>query len=115
AVDDPNPVAAGGSIRLAEADVNVSSGVLADDAAGGPLREWLHKQRTGRPHVTWKFATSIDGRSAAPDGSSQWITSDAARADVHRLRAVADAIVVGTGTVLVDDPALTARLPDGSL
>src|SRR5690606_33098292 len=93
----------------------VSAGVLAADVTGGPLREWLHKQRTGMPHVTWKFATSVDGRSAAADGSSQWITSEAARADVHRRRATADAIIVGTGTVFVDDPALTARLPDGSL
>ena len=115
AVADPNPVAAGGASRLAEAGVRWSAGVLADDVAGGPLREWLHKQRTGLPHVTWKFATSVDGRSAAADGSSQWITSEAARADVHRRRAAADAIVVGTGTVFVDDPALTARLPDGSL
>src|SRR6185312_2202779 len=76
---------------------------------------WLHKQRTGLPHVTWKFATSVDGRSAAADGTSQWITSEAARADVHRRRAAADAIIVGTGTVFADDPALTARLPDGSL
>jgi diaminohydroxyphosphoribosylaminopyrimidine deaminase/5-amino-6-(5-phosphoribosylamino)uracil reductase len=113
-VDDPNPVAAGGSKRLAEAGIRVASGVLADQVAGGPLREWLHKQRTGMPHVTWKFATSIDGRSAASDGSSQWITGEAARADVHRRRAVADAIVVGTGTVLADDPTLTAR-PDGTL
>ena len=115
AVADPNPVAAGGASRLAEAGVHVVAGVLADDVAGGPLREWLHKQRTGLPHVTWKFATSVDGRSAAADGSSQWITSEAARADVHRRRAAADAIVVGTGTVFVDDPKLTARLPDGSL
>jgi diaminohydroxyphosphoribosylaminopyrimidine deaminase/5-amino-6-(5-phosphoribosylamino)uracil reductase len=114
AVDDPNPVAAGGSTRLAEAGVRVVSGVLADEVAGEPLREWLHKQRTGKPHVTWKFATSIDGRSAAPDGSSQWITGEASRADVHRRRAVADAIVVGTGTVLADDPTLTAR-PGGIL
>jgi diaminohydroxyphosphoribosylaminopyrimidine deaminase / 5-amino-6-(5-phosphoribosylamino)uracil reductase len=113
-VDDPNPVAAGGSTRLAAAGVLVASGVLAGEVAGGPLREWLHKQRTGRPHVTWKYAASIDGRSAASDGSSQWITGEAARADVHRRRAVADAIVVGTGTVLTDDPTLTAR-PDGAL
>jgi diaminohydroxyphosphoribosylaminopyrimidine deaminase/5-amino-6-(5-phosphoribosylamino)uracil reductase len=93
----------------------VVDGVLADEVAGGTLREWLHKQRTGMPHVTWKFAASADGRSAAADGSSQWITSDEARADVHRLRAVADAVVVGTGTVFADDPTLTARLPDGSL
>nr|WP_090345638.1 bifunctional diaminohydroxyphosphoribosylaminopyrimidine deaminase/5-amino-6-(5-phosphoribosylamino)uracil reductase RibD [Mycolicibacterium malmesburyense]CRL78134.1 riboflavin biosynthesis protein RibD [Mycolicibacterium malmesburyense] len=115
AVVDPNPIAAGGAARLADAGVTVTAGVLADAVAGGPLREWLHKQRTGSPHVTWKFATSVDGRSAAADGSSQWITSESARADVHRRRAVADAIVVGTGTVFVDDPALTARLPDGTL
>jgi len=65
--------------------------------------------------VTWKYAASIDGRSAAADGSSQWISSPAARMDVHRRRATADAIVVGTGTVLADNPTLTARLPDGSL
>ncbi|MEO8815701.1 MAG: bifunctional diaminohydroxyphosphoribosylaminopyrimidine deaminase/5-amino-6-(5-phosphoribosylamino)uracil reductase RibD [Mycobacterium sp.] len=115
AVDDPNPVAAGGAARLAAAGVEVVSGVHADAVTAGPLREWLHKQRTGLPHVTWKYATSIDGRSAAADGSSQWITSEAARVDVHRRRAAADVIVVGTGTVLVDDPSLTARLPDGSL
>lgn len=113
-VDDPNPVASGGSTRLTAEGLHVTSGLLADEVAGGPLREWLHKQRTGKPHVTWKFATSIDGRSAAADGSSQWITGEAARADVHRRRAVADAIVIGTGTVLADDPTLTAR-PDGVL
>lgn len=115
AVDDPNPVAAGGATRLAAGGVEVVSGVQADAVIAGPLREWLHKQRTGLPHVTWKYATSIDGRSAAADGSSQWITSEAARVDVHRRRAAADVIVVGTGTVFVDDPSLTARLPDGSL
>jgi diaminohydroxyphosphoribosylaminopyrimidine deaminase/5-amino-6-(5-phosphoribosylamino)uracil reductase len=114
AVADPNPVASGGAARLTEVGVAVRGGVLADDVAGGTLREWLHKQRTGRPHVTWKFATSVDGRSAAADGSSQWITSEPARADVHRRRGAADAIVVGTGTIFVDDPTLTARLPDGS-
>ena len=114
-VTDPNAVAAGGATRLSDSGVRVIAGVLSDDVAGGPLREWLHKQRTGLPHVTWKFATSIDGRSAAADGSSQWITSDSARADVHRRRAACDAIVVGTGTVFIDDPKLTARLPDGSL
>lgn len=115
AVADPNPIAAGGAARLAEAGVDVVGGVLAEAVAGGTLREWLHKQRTGLPHVTWKYAASMDGRSAAADGTSQWITSEAARADVHRRRAAAEAIVVGTGTVLVDDPTLTARLPDGSL
>jgi diaminohydroxyphosphoribosylaminopyrimidine deaminase/5-amino-6-(5-phosphoribosylamino)uracil reductase len=95
--------------------VDVEAGVLTNIVAGGPLREWLHKQRTGLPHITWKFATSVDGRSAAADGTSQWITSEAARADVHRRRAAADAIIVGTGTVFVDDPVLTARLPGGAL
>lgn len=115
AVNDPNAEAAGGAARLSASGVKLVAGVLADDVAGGTLREWLHKQRTGTPHVTWKFATSIDGRSAAADGSSQWITSESARADVHRRRAACDAIVVGTGTVFIDDPKLTARLPDGTL
>lgn len=114
-VTDPNEIAAGGAARLSAAGVTVQSGVLADDVARGPLREWLHKQRTGSPHVTWKYASSLDGRSAAADGTSQWISSEASRLDLHRRRAAADAIIVGTGTVLADDPALTARLPDGSL
>lgn len=112
---DPNGIAGGGAGRLSAAGLQVRSGVLAEQVAAGPLREWLHKQRTGLPHVTWKYATSIDGRSAAADGSSQWISSEAARLDLHRRRAIADAILVGTGTVLADDPALTARLADGSL
>jgi diaminohydroxyphosphoribosylaminopyrimidine deaminase/5-amino-6-(5-phosphoribosylamino)uracil reductase len=115
AVTDPNGIAGGGAGRLSAAGVQVRSGVLADRVAGGPLREWLYKQRTGLPHVTWKYASSVDGRSAASDGSSQWISSEASRLDLHRRRAMADAIVVGTGTVLADDPALTARLADGSL
>lgn len=115
AVPDPNAIAGGGAGRLQAAGVQVRSGVLADLVSAGPLREWLHKVRTGLPHVTWKYASSVDGRSAAADGSSQWISSEASRLDLHRRRAIADAIVVGTGTVLADDPALTARLADGSL
>ncbi len=115
AVADPNAIAGGGAGRLQAAGIQVRSGVLADQVAAGPLREWLHKVRTGLPHVTWKYASSVDGRSAAADGSSQWISSEASRMDLHRRRAIADAIIVGTGTVLADDPALTARLPDGSL
>ncbi len=115
ALADPNGIAGGGAGRLQAAGVQVRSGVLAEQVAAGPLREWLYKQRTGLPHVTWKYASSVDGRSAAADGTSQWITSDASRLDLHHRRATADAIVVGTGTVLADDPALTARRADGSL
>ncbi|WP_077041520.1 bifunctional diaminohydroxyphosphoribosylaminopyrimidine deaminase/5-amino-6-(5-phosphoribosylamino)uracil reductase RibD [Rhodococcus sp. MTM3W5.2] len=115
AVDDPHPQAAGGAQTLRSAGVDVLSGFGARDVELGPLRAWLHRQRTGRSHVTWKFAASLDGRSAAADGTSQWITGPEARARVHRERAKLDAIVVGTGTVLADDPWLTARDPDGSL
>ncbi|MFT4135023.1 bifunctional diaminohydroxyphosphoribosylaminopyrimidine deaminase/5-amino-6-(5-phosphoribosylamino)uracil reductase RibD [Microbacterium sp.] len=114
AVDDPNSVASGGAARLRAAGVEVVGGVLAGDAAA-LLDSWLTVQRLGRPHVTVKWAQSLDGRAAAPDGTSRWITGAAARADVHRRRAAADAIVAGIGTVLADDPALTARRDDGTL
>ncbi len=115
AVSDPNPTASGGADFLRANGVEVVGGVGVDEVEQGPLRAWLHRQRTGRAHVTWKTATSLDGRIAAADGSSQWITGEAARAEVHRERAKLDAIVVGTGTVLADNPSLTARNPDGSL
>ncbi|MEJ8277746.1 bifunctional diaminohydroxyphosphoribosylaminopyrimidine deaminase/5-amino-6-(5-phosphoribosylamino)uracil reductase RibD [Pseudonocardia spirodelae] len=115
ALADPNPVAAGGLERLRAAGVEVTLGTLAEEVARGPLRGWLHRQRTGRPHVTWKVATTLDGRVAAADGTSRWITGPGARAQVHDLRRRMDAIVAGTGTVLADDPALTARRPDGTL
>ncbi|MDQ1180327.1 diaminohydroxyphosphoribosylaminopyrimidine deaminase/5-amino-6-(5-phosphoribosylamino)uracil reductase [Rhodococcus sp. SORGH_AS 301] len=115
ALGDPNPVAAGGAETLRGAGVEVRSGVLADLAEAGPMRAWLHRQRTGRPMLTWKYAATLDGRTAAPDGTSRWITGEIARAHVHAERARIDAVVVGTGTVLADDPVLTARLPDGSL
>lgn len=115
AVPDPNPAAAGGARSLADAGVRVRAGLLAEEVAAGPLRSWLHFTRTGRPHVTWKYAASLDGRSAAEDGTSQWISSAESRAQVHQARARADAIVAGTGTVLADDPRLTARTPDGAL
>ncbi|MGN8553569.1 UNVERIFIED_CONTAM: bifunctional diaminohydroxyphosphoribosylaminopyrimidine deaminase/5-amino-6-(5-phosphoribosylamino)uracil reductase RibD [Microbacterium sp. SLM126] len=114
AIDDPNPGSSGGGERLRDAGVDVESGVLADEAHE-LLDSWLTVQRLGRPHVTVKWAQSLDGRAAAADGTSQWITGPAARVDVHRRRARADAIVVGTGTLLADDPALTARTEDGSL
>ncbi|MFD1151455.1 bifunctional diaminohydroxyphosphoribosylaminopyrimidine deaminase/5-amino-6-(5-phosphoribosylamino)uracil reductase RibD, partial [Saccharothrix hoggarensis] len=106
---DPNPKAAGGADVLRAAGVDVASGVLARDVERGPLRAWLHFARTGRPHVTWKYASSLDGRVAAADGTSRWISSPESRAEVHELRAKVDAVLVGTGTVLADDPALTAR------
>ncbi|MFJ8959486.1 bifunctional diaminohydroxyphosphoribosylaminopyrimidine deaminase/5-amino-6-(5-phosphoribosylamino)uracil reductase RibD [Lentzea sp. NPDC102401] len=109
AVSDPNPRAAGGANRLKEAGITVESGLLATEVSHGPLRAWLHYARTGRPHVTWKYAASLDGRIAASDGTSQWISSETSRNEVHEMRAKLDAIIVGTGTVRKDDPALTAR------
>lgn len=114
AVSDPNASAAGGAAWLTAQGVTVEGGVLV--AEGAALnRTWLHRIRTGRPWVTWKLATTLDGRSAAADGTSQWITGPEARADVHEQRARCGAIVVGTGTALTDDPQLTARRPDGTL
>lgn len=115
AVSDPNPKASGGADFLRAAGLDVSSGLCEVEVSQGPLRAWLHRQRTGRCHVTWKTALSLDGRIAAADGSSRWITGDLARAEVHRERAKLDAIIVGTGTVIADDPWLTARNSDGSL
>ncbi|WP_344683487.1 bifunctional diaminohydroxyphosphoribosylaminopyrimidine deaminase/5-amino-6-(5-phosphoribosylamino)uracil reductase RibD, partial [Saccharopolyspora taberi] len=114
AVSDPNPPAAGGASVLRGAGVEVHGGLLAEEVEQGPLRAWLHFVRTGRPHVTWKYAATLDGRTAAADGTSQWISSPQSRAEVHEIRRRMDAIVAGTGTVLADDPALTARRPDGS-
>ncbi|NUO33706.1 MAG: bifunctional diaminohydroxyphosphoribosylaminopyrimidine deaminase/5-amino-6-(5-phosphoribosylamino)uracil reductase RibD [Dermatophilaceae bacterium] len=114
AQSDPNPDAAGGAERLHAAGVRVTGGVLAEEAAALNAR-WARTVALGRPLVTWKLATTLDGRSAAADGTSQWITGEAARADVHTLRATRDAVLVGTGTVLADDPRLTVRMPDGGL
>jgi diaminohydroxyphosphoribosylaminopyrimidine deaminase / 5-amino-6-(5-phosphoribosylamino)uracil reductase len=111
---DTNPVATGGTETLRAAGVDVEHGLLEDDARE-LNRVWTFAVEHGRPFVTWKFATTLDGRSAAADGTSQWITGEAARADVHRLRSQCGAILVGTGTALIDDPQLTARQPDGSL
>ncbi|MGO3191463.1 MAG: bifunctional diaminohydroxyphosphoribosylaminopyrimidine deaminase/5-amino-6-(5-phosphoribosylamino)uracil reductase RibD [Microbacterium sp.] len=108
ALDDPGAVSGGGTERLHAAGVEVEAGEQSD-AASALIADWLGAQRRGRPHMTVKWAQSLDGRAAASDGTSQWITGPEARADVHRRRAIADAIVVGTGTVLADDPALTAR------
>jgi diaminohydroxyphosphoribosylaminopyrimidine deaminase / 5-amino-6-(5-phosphoribosylamino)uracil reductase len=114
AVPDPNPVASGGAQTLRSAGIDVQTGVRRAEAEAGNLA-WLTAVRRERPYLTWKFAATLDGRSAAADGSSMWITSESARTDVHALRGTVDAIVVGVGTVLADDPRLTVRKPDGSL
>ena len=108
---DTNPVATGGAETLRDAGVDVEGGLLADEARA-LNREWTFAVEHGRPFVTWKFATTLDGRSAAADGTSRWVSSRAARLDTHRLRRLCDAILVGTGTVLVDDPQLTVRDED---
>jgi diaminohydroxyphosphoribosylaminopyrimidine deaminase / 5-amino-6-(5-phosphoribosylamino)uracil reductase len=114
AVGDPNPVATGGADRLRAAGIEVTVGTLADEGEE-LLRPWLHAVRTGRPYVTLKLATSLDGRIAAADGTSRWITGPRARAHAHTVRAQVDAIAVGSGTALADDPTLTARTADGGL
>ncbi|MBX3194054.1 MAG: bifunctional diaminohydroxyphosphoribosylaminopyrimidine deaminase/5-amino-6-(5-phosphoribosylamino)uracil reductase RibD [Microbacteriaceae bacterium] len=114
ALADPDPHAAGGGARLRGAGIPVTEGVLAADAAE-LLRVWLTTIRRGRPWVTVKWAATLDGRVAAADGTSQWITGTAARQRVHEQRAENDAILTGTGTVLADDPSLTARGDAGEL
>ena len=105
---DPNPVAAGGGETLRAAGVEVEHGLLADRARE-LNRVWTFAVEHGRPFVTWKFATTLDGRSAAADGTSRWVSSTAARHDTHRLRALCDVMLVGTSTVEIDDPRLTVR------
>ncbi|MEO7015194.1 MAG: bifunctional diaminohydroxyphosphoribosylaminopyrimidine deaminase/5-amino-6-(5-phosphoribosylamino)uracil reductase RibD [Leifsonia sp.] len=114
AVSDPGHASGGGAARLRQAGVDVVGGVLAD-AVQDFLGDWLTAAALGRPHITVKWASSLDGRSAASDGTSKWITGAAARQLVHEQRAASDAIVVGTGTVLADDPSLTARGDAGEL
>ena len=112
-ITDPDEKVAGtGLDALRGAGITVDPGVAAADVEA-QLAPYLHHRRTGRPYVVAKLATSADGGTAAPDGTSQWITGDAARRDAHRLRAESDAILVGAGTVRSDDPALTVRHVDG--
>jgi diaminohydroxyphosphoribosylaminopyrimidine deaminase/5-amino-6-(5-phosphoribosylamino)uracil reductase len=109
ALADPDPKVDGrGLERLRAAGIEVAVGVGAA-AAADDLAPYVHQRRTGRPWVVLKLAASMDGRTAAPDGTSQWITGPQARADAHRLRAESDAVLVGAGTVRSDDPSLTVR------
>jgi diaminohydroxyphosphoribosylaminopyrimidine deaminase/5-amino-6-(5-phosphoribosylamino)uracil reductase len=108
AVSDPSPAASGGAATLRAAGIDVESGLLAAEAEAVNIA-WLTSVRRGRPFVRWKYAATLDGRIAAADGTSRWITSEHSRADVHRLRAEADAVVVGSGTLLADDPQLAVR------
>ncbi|MFF5976049.1 bifunctional diaminohydroxyphosphoribosylaminopyrimidine deaminase/5-amino-6-(5-phosphoribosylamino)uracil reductase RibD [Streptomyces sp. NPDC012769] len=108
AVGDPNPQATGGADTLGAAGVEVTQGLLQDEAEAGNIA-WLTSVRQGRPFVRWKYAATLDGRIAAADGTSRWISSAESRADVHRLRAESDAVVVGSGTARADDPHLAVR------
>jgi diaminohydroxyphosphoribosylaminopyrimidine deaminase/5-amino-6-(5-phosphoribosylamino)uracil reductase len=113
AVPEPTQLAVGGADRLRAAGVDVVLGVEQAEAEAGALAAWLTGVREQRPFVIWKVAATLDGRVAAADGSSRWITGEQTRAAVHRLRATCDAVVVGSGTVLTDDPQLTVRDADG--
>ncbi|WNV77500.1 bifunctional diaminohydroxyphosphoribosylaminopyrimidine deaminase/5-amino-6-(5-phosphoribosylamino)uracil reductase RibD [Geodermatophilus sp. DSM 44513] len=113
AVPEPTRLAGGGAQRLRAAGVDVVLGVEEAQAAEGALGPWLTGVREHRPQVVWKVAGTLDGRVAAADGSSRWVTGPEARAAVHRLRATCDAVVVGSGTALADDPQLTVRDADG--
>lgn len=112
-VEDPDPRVAGrGIARLRRAGIAVDVGV-GESAVRSSLAPYLKQRATGRPWVVLKMAATLDGRTAAADGTSRWITGPLARADVHQLRAESDAILVGSGTVHADDPALTVRAVAG--
>lgn len=108
-IEDPDPKVAGRGIEmLRAAGIDVTVGVLAEQISE-QLAPYLHHRRTGRPMVVAKVGMTLDGGTAAPDGTSQWITGDEARTDAHQLRAESGAIIVGAGTVRADDPSLTVR------
>jgi diaminohydroxyphosphoribosylaminopyrimidine deaminase/5-amino-6-(5-phosphoribosylamino)uracil reductase len=114
AATDPGHSSAGGADTLRRAGIDVTGGVLESEV-NEQLHDWMRSAQLGRPFVTLKWAASLDGRAAADDGTSQWISGEEARERVHVQRSQADAIVVGTGTVLADNPSLTARTPEGQL
>ncbi len=110
---DPNPLVDGRGVqRLRELGMPVWTGVLADET-DAVNRPFFKAMRAGLPWVTLKVAVTLDGKLATASGDSRWVSGEAARADVHRLRNIVDAVLVGSGTVRVDDPALTTRLPEG--
>ena len=108
AASDPNPIAAGGAENLRNSGIEVIAGLLESEAAF-ENRAWLTRIAKDRPRITWKIASTMDGKVAARDGSSKWITSELARADVAALRSQADAILTSTTTVLADNPLLTSK------
>jgi diaminohydroxyphosphoribosylaminopyrimidine deaminase/5-amino-6-(5-phosphoribosylamino)uracil reductase len=113
ASQDPGDVSGNGSQTLIDAGIEVISGVLVSEA-DRQSRVWLTSNRNKRTYVTLKWASSLDGRNAADDGTSQWISGPLSREHTHITRSQIDAIAVGTGTVMADNPELTARRPDGS-
>ena len=108
AVKDINAVAAGGADALRAAGIKVVDGVLAKEASNAN-RAWLTKIEKSRPYFVWKVATTLDAKIAASDGTSKWISNEDSRDDVQRLRRESDAILVGTNTVISDDPHLIPR------
>jgi diaminohydroxyphosphoribosylaminopyrimidine deaminase/5-amino-6-(5-phosphoribosylamino)uracil reductase len=111
-LDPDSKVSGSGVQQLRNAGLTVDVGVLEQEVKQ-QLAAYLHHRATGRPFVVLKMASTIDGRIAAADGSSKWITGETARKRVHQLRAESDAIVVGAGTVRADDPSLTVRDAEG--
>jgi diaminohydroxyphosphoribosylaminopyrimidine deaminase/5-amino-6-(5-phosphoribosylamino)uracil reductase len=108
AVSDPNPAAAGGADRLRAAGIEVETGI-GEVQARLENRAWLTKIELGRPRITWKIASTMDGKVAASDGSSKWITGELARTDVANMRSQFDAIITSTATVIADDPLMTSK------
>src|SRR5699024_7406046 len=104
-----DPLHGGGAQELRQAGLDVQHLPEFSADAAEMNRAWLTSVRLGRPHVTWKFAATLDGRSAAADGTSRWITGETARADAHHLRDTVDAVLIGAGTQRTDDPQLTVR------